>query len=71
MYLNHINYCSEVSDMYHNIRDIAERFGVVPSTIWRWVKDGFFPRPYKFGPGTTRWRDEDIRAFEAKSATRS
>ena len=34
MYLNHINYFSEVSDMYHNIREVAERFGVAPSTIW-------------------------------------
>jgi prophage regulatory protein len=57
--------------MYHNIRSVAERFGVNPSTIWRWVKDGFFPNPYRFGPGTTRWLDDDIKAFEAKSATRS
>ena len=57
--------------MYHNIRSVAERFGVNPSTIWRWVKYGFFPNPYRFGPGTTRWLDDDIKAFEAKSATRS
>jgi prophage regulatory protein len=69
MYLNQINYFNEVSDMYHNVREVAERFGVDPSTIWRWVKDGFFPKPYKFGPATTRWFEGDIKTFEEKSAT--
>ena len=57
--------------MYHNIREVAQRFVVAPSTIWRWVKDGLFPKPYKFGPATTRWLEDDIKAFEAKSATKN
>jgi prophage regulatory protein len=55
--------------MYHNTRKVAKRFGVDPSTIWRWVKDGFFPKPYKFGLATTRWFEGDIKTFEEKSAT--
>jgi len=57
--------------MYHNIREVSKRFKVAPSTIWRWVKNDFFPQPYKFGPGTTRWHEDDIKNFEAKSTTRS
>jgi prophage regulatory protein len=56
--------------MYLRDEDLAKRFGVARSTIWRWVQLGILPQPYKLGPGTTRWRDDDIRAFEVKSATR-
>ena len=31
------------------------------STLWTWVKDGFFPKPIKLGPRTTVWRVSDIR----------
>ncbi len=55
--------------MYYNIHDTAERYGVAPHTIWRWVKDEFFPRPYMFGPGAARWSEEDLRAFDAECAT--
>ena len=55
--------------MHHNIRKVAARYGVPHHTIWRWVKDGFFPQPYMFGPGTARWPEEDLRAFDAECAT--
>lgn len=55
--------------MFHNIHQVSERFGVAPSTIWRWVKDGFFPRPCKLGLATARWREDVLQAFEMKSAT--
>ena len=25
------------------------------STLWRWVRDGHFPKPIKLGPHTTAW----------------
>ena len=56
--------------MYRNIREVSERFDVAPCTIWRWVKDGFFPKPYKFGLSATRWHEDDIKEFEDRSAGR-
>lgn len=41
-------------------------YGPLPidrSTLWRWVKDGRFPKPIKIGPNTTAWRAEDVRQF--------
>ncbi|MEC9038776.1 hypothetical protein CF392_04920 [Tamilnaduibacter salinus] len=55
--------------MYYNVHDIAERYGVARHTIWRWVKDGFFPRPYMLGTGTARWSEEDLRSFDEECAT--
>lgn len=32
-------------------------------TLWRKVKDGSFPKPYKLGQRITCWRVGDIRAW--------
>jgi prophage regulatory protein len=56
--------------MYRNIREVSERFDVAPCTIWRWVKDEIFPKPYKFGLSAARWREDDIKEFEDRSAGR-
>lgn len=36
---------------------------VSPATIWRWVRDGKFPKPFKLGDSVTVWNAEDINAF--------
>lgn len=36
---------------------------VSPATIWRWVRDGKFPKPFKMGACVTAWRSEDVDAF--------
>ena len=28
---------------------------VSPATVWRWVRAGKFPAPFKLGEGTTVW----------------
>jgi prophage regulatory protein len=35
---------------------------VSPATIWRWVRDGKFPKPFKIGC-ITAWYAADIDAF--------
>lgn len=50
-------------------REVAARFGVSRATIWRWVaKKAGFPEPVKLSPGTSRWRIEDLWAFEKTAA---
>ncbi len=46
----------------------AGKLPVSPSTIWRWVKDGTFPKPFKLGSGTTVW---DVKAVDAYLARRA
>lgn len=36
------------------------------STLWRWVKDGKFPKPIKISERVTVWRAEDVRAWMAE-----
>lgn len=47
-------------------QDGALRFRVTRQTIWRWVGKGRFPAPLKLSAGTSRWRLDEILAFERK-----
>lgn len=38
---------------------------VSPATIWRWVRDGKFPQPFKLGASVTGWSADEIDAFVA------
>jgi prophage regulatory protein len=41
---------------------------VSPATIWRWVRDDKFPKPFKLGASVTGWYADDIEAFIAQRA---
>jgi len=38
---------------------------VSPATIWRWVREGKFPKPFKLGAGTTVFDAAQVEAFVA------
>jgi len=38
---------------------------VSPATIWRWVRDGKFPKPFKLGSSVTAWHMADIEDYIA------
>jgi predicted DNA-binding transcriptional regulator AlpA len=42
---------------------------VSPATIWRWVRDGKFPKPLKLGPSVTGWHICEVEAFIAARTT--
>jgi prophage regulatory protein len=44
--------------------EVARRLGVSRPTVWRWTREGNFPRPVRLGPATTRWRLADIEEWE-------
>jgi prophage regulatory protein len=47
---------------------VAARFGVSRSTIWRWQREGDFPKAVRLGPGLTRWRLSDLEVWESTRA---
>lgn len=47
------------------MKDLTERIGVVPSTIYRWIDAGLFPKSLPLGPRAVRWREADVEAFIA------
>ena len=48
---------------YLSDKNLAKRFNVCRTTIWRWSRERRFPKPLKFG-GATRWRLNEIEAWE-------
>lgn len=42
---------------------ILELIPIGKSTLWLWVKQGKFPKPFKLGQRTTAWRVEDVNLF--------
>lgn len=50
---------------YASDAQLAERYGVSRSTIWRWTAAGHLPPPVQLSPGTTRWELDEIERHEA------
>lgn len=39
---------------------------VSPATVWRWVRESKFPKPFKLGESVTVWNLEEVEAFIAQ-----
>jgi predicted DNA-binding transcriptional regulator AlpA len=52
--------------MYFSDKQLAKKYGVHRSAIWRWVKNGNFPKPVKLSPGCTRWLGAAVDAWDQK-----
>lgn len=46
-----------------NISEVMGLTGNAKSTIYSWVKKGYFPKPIATGPNSSRFRSEDLRAW--------
>lgn len=51
--------------------EVAKRYKLSRSTIWRWVNEGRFPSPMKLGPSSTRWRLSDLEEWECLQSKNS
>ncbi|WP_458251066.1 helix-turn-helix transcriptional regulator [Geobacter anodireducens] len=49
--------------------EILNLTGVSRSTIWRWIKAGYFPRPVRMSPGTIGWKSTDVLDWLASLST--
>jgi prophage regulatory protein len=47
-------------------RQVCEKVGLSPMTIWRRQKSGTFPRRVLLGPNAVGWVEEEIEAWCAK-----
>ena len=56
-----------VSDL-STTKDKPGLLPVSPATIWRWVREGKFPKPFKLGDCVTVWDAQAVEAFIAQRA---
>ena len=51
---------------YVSVTQLARRYSVDRSTIWRWVQRGTLPQPVRLSEQTTRWRLDEIERRDAE-----
>lgn len=56
---------------YLRDKDLAERYGISRSTVWRWARKGLLPPPVKFGDACSRWRLDDVERREGLQESRN
>lgn len=54
--------------MYVSAAQLANRYGVSRTTIWRWIKKRQFPKSVQLGPNTTRWLLTDVERWESQQS---
>ncbi len=55
--------------MLQNVDQVAARLNVSRATVWRYTaRDPQFPKPLKLSPGCSRWRSDEVDAWEAARA---
>ena len=54
--------------MYLSDKQLALRYAVTRQTVWRWSREGKFPKPVTLSQGCTRWRLSDVEAWEGANA---
>ncbi len=52
--------------LYFSDKQISERYSTHRTTVWRWVRQGLFPKPVKLTPGCARWPLDEIEAYESE-----
>jgi prophage regulatory protein len=61
----------EYNEKFLNIKDVTDKVGFKTSTIYKYMSEGKFPKPLKFGK-SSRWKLSDIikwmNEVEQKSA---
>ena len=48
---------------YQTRHQLEKLFKVSLATIYRWIKEGKFPKPVRLGANMVRWKASDIEAW--------
>jgi len=57
-------------EYYYLRQDLESLFQISRATIYRWVKEGSFPKPIHLGANMVRWKVSDVEEWiVAREAT--
>ena len=59
----------EFDSPYQTRQQLEKLLKVSPATIYRWIKEGRFPKPIHLGPNMVRWKASDIESWVAERET--
>jgi excisionase family DNA binding protein len=49
------------------VSDVADRLSVHEKTVWRWVREGVFIKPFKLGRAVCVWDEADVNNWLLKN----
>ncbi len=52
------------TDGFTRVDKVAKRYDTTTKSIWRWAKQGTFPKPYKLAAGVTAWKNSELAEWE-------
>jgi prophage regulatory protein len=52
------------TDGFTRVEKVAKRYDTTTKSIWRWAKQGTFPKPYKLTAGVTAWKNSELAEWE-------
>ena len=52
-----------VDDEFWNVRTITVKTGLARATLYRYIRDGQFPRQRRLGPRRVGWLASEVRAW--------
>lgn len=55
-------------ETYIRVPELVKKLGLDRVTLWRWCRDGFFPRPVKLGRRAIGWPTSEVDAWAAQRA---
>ncbi|MGE0623179.1 MAG: helix-turn-helix transcriptional regulator [Pseudomonadales bacterium] len=55
---------SSATSRFLRLPAVVEITGVSPATIYRWARQGYFPRPVRLGPRLSAWPADEVRAWQ-------
>ena len=53
----------EFDSPYQRRQQVEKLFQVSRPTLYRWIKQGKFPKPIRLGANMVRWKASDIEAW--------
>ena len=66
IFMNRISITAE-KERFISEREIIERYGISHTSLWRWVRDGRFPKGEFLGPNTKRWPLSKLLEWEKEA----
>ena len=59
----------EFDSPYQTRHQLEKLLKVSPATIYRWIKEGKFPKPVRLGANMVRWKASDIEVWIVERET--
>ena len=50
--------------MFERCPQVLRRTGVSKQTLYRWIREGRFPRPARLGPNVVGWPSDELEKWE-------